>query len=214
MAQLIGGQVGAQVLPQGASAAPFRQGAYGESSVSELQPKYYEQAYQGNIFFAAHQAATTFSANGLTSTTAVGLNIYNPATSTKNIVPIQCEIVMTNFVTTSTDVQVVAVLSSASAVTLPVTGGALTAYSAKGVGLATSVAIACQTLTYAAAPIIWKSLYGAFVTTTIASAIPTQNCQVIDLGGSIIIRPGTGMSVVATNASTGIVSVTWMELNP
>jgi hypothetical protein len=207
------GVVGPQgPLVDSTQSAPARQGKYGELSVSELQAKYYEQAYRGNIFFAAHQAATTFSANGMTSASAVGLCVYNPPQSNKNLVPIQLELVMTNYVTTSTDVQVVVALSSAYSNAVPVSAGGLTAYCSKGVGQAVSIALCAATLTFAAAPIIWKAIYSAFNTTTIASAIPTASAQVVDIGGSLVIPPGTGMAIVASNASTGIASVTWMEL--
>jgi len=212
MASIVGGQAGQVIIADGVSSQAFRQGRYSESIVSELNPKYYEQAYRGNVFFAAHQAATTFSANGLTSATAVGLCIFNATNSQKNLVPFQVEILMTAYVTTSTDVQVVAVATSAVSTAAPTTGGALTVYQSFGPTTSKAVAIAAQTMTFSANPIIWKNLYSAFVTTTVAAAIPTASAAVIDLGGSLVIPPGAGMAVVATNASTGFVSLSWLEL--
>lgn len=188
-------------------------GEYTEALVTELQPAYYENAYRGNIFFAAHQAATTFSANGLTSASAVGFCLYNPANSGKNIIPIQCEAVMTNYITTSTNVQLVQVVSAFSGTT-PTTATALTTYKAQGAMTPSgSIATACVSLTFAANPVIWKQLYASFVTTTIAAAIPTMSdMPQFEFKGSLIIPPGTGTAIVSNNASTGLVSMTWLEL--
>jgi hypothetical protein len=180
--------------------------------VSELEPRYYEQVYRGNVFFAASQASTTFSANGLTSSSAVGLCIYNPPSNTKNLIPIQVEVLLNLLVTSSTNVQVVGVVSSAFSSAVPTSAGGLTVYSAAGVGRFASAAIAAQSLTFAANPVIWKNFYSAFCTTTIAATTPTPSVAVYDVGGSIIIPPGTGMALVGNNASNAFASVTWMEL--
>ena len=213
MAAPIGGQVGpAGTIVTGTVGQAIQQGRQAEAIVSELAPRYYTNAYQGNVFFAAHQAAITFAANGLTTTSAVGLCVYNPPTNTNNIIPCQLELVMTNYVTSSTDVQVVAVVSSAFSAAVPVSATAITAYSTKGAGSKSSTAICAQSLTFAAAPVIWKGLYGAFVTTTVASAIPTQSSVSLEVAGSLVIPPGFGMALIANNASTGIASATWMEI--
>jgi hypothetical protein len=180
--------------------------------VSELNARYYEQVYRGNVFFASHQAAGTFSANAITSTSAVGLIVYNPPSSIKNLVPTQVEISMTSYVTTSTAVNLAAVVSPYSAVA-PTVGGALSVYSAKGaISTGGSVATAQTSCTFATAPVVWKQLFSAIVTTTIASAIPTTNDAQYDFGGSLIIPPGQGVAIVANNASTGWVSLTWLEI--
>lgn len=214
MAAPVGGQVGpASPISTGTVGQAFQQGRQSESVVSELAPRYYTNAYQGNVFFAAHQAAITFAANGLTTASAVGLCVYNPPSNTNNIVPIQCEITMTNYVTSSTDVQVVGVMSSAYAAASPTTNTAITIYSAKGPGKFGSSALCAQSITFAANTIVWKQLYGAFITTTVAAAIPTQSSTgTIDLAGSVVIPPGFGFAFIANNASTGLVSCTWMEL--
>lgn len=212
---LFKGQVGPQILQDGASET-FRQGKSGEMVVSELSPAYAEQVLRGNVFFGSHQAAATFSANGLTSVSAVGLCLYNPPTSGKNIIPLQCELVMTNLVTTSTDVQAVVAVSALSSALVPATGGALVAYRAFGpASVSSSIAILCTTLTFANNPVIYKPIYSAFITTTIAAAIPTPSvAPPYDFKGALILSPGTGLAIVASNASTGFASINWMELNP
>jgi hypothetical protein len=207
------GVVGPQgPLADGGIAAPLRQGKFGEASVSELQPRYYEQSYRGNVFFAANQAAATFAANGLTTSSAVGLCVYNPPSSTKNIVPLQFEVLVTNVVTNTPDVQILAVVSSAFSNAVPVSATAITPQSTLGPGKASSIAICAQSLTFAANTVIWKGLFNAYVTTTVAAAIPTENYSFLEVAGSLIIPPGTGMAMICSNASTGILSATWMEL--
>jgi hypothetical protein len=206
-----------QVGPQGPTAdgttnAVVRQGKFGELDVSELQPRYYEQAYRGNVFFAANQAAATFAANGLTTVSCVGLCVYNPPNSPKNIVPLQFEVLVTNVVTNTPDVQILANVSSAFSNAVPVSATAITPQSTLGPGKATSIAICAQSLTFAANTVIWKGLFNAYVTTTVATAIPTENYSFLEVGGSLIIPPGTGMAMICSNASTGILSATWMEI--
>ena len=46
------GQVGVAYAQDGSN-PPFRQGKSAEMSVSELQAKYYEQCYRGNLFMQA-----------------------------------------------------------------------------------------------------------------------------------------------------------------
>jgi len=212
MANIVGGQEGQQTLTSGASNQPLRQGRYADLIASELNAKYYEQAYRGNVFFAAHQAAITFAANGLTSSTVVGLGLFNTVNSGKNIIPIQVEITMTNYVTTSTNVQVVAVATAAASTASPTVGGGLTIYQSVGMKTNQSIAIAAQTMTFSANTVVWKSIYGAFCNTTISDAIPTVSSEPVDLGGSLVIPPGMGMGFLANNASTGLISLTWMEL--
>jgi hypothetical protein len=210
----VAGQVGpAGTLPNGTVGQAYQQGRQAEEIVSELAPRYYTNAYQGNCFFAAHQAAITFAANGLTTSSAVGMCVYNPPTNGVNLVPMQCEVIMTSYVTSSTDVQVVAVVSSAFSATNPTTNTAITVYSAKGAGKFTSSALCAQSITFAANTVVWKQVYGAFVTTTVAAAIPTQSSSgILDIGGSLVIPPGFGMAFIANNASTGLVSVSWAEI--
>jgi hypothetical protein len=187
-------------------------GEFSDQLFTELMPRYYENAYRGNVFFAANQAAATFAANGLTTSSAVGLCVYNPPTSSKNIVPLQLEVSMTNLVTSSTAVQVIAVVSTSYSALTPATNTAITPVCTKGPGVSTSVAICAQSLTFANNTTIWKTIYNAYVTTTIAAAIPTQNYNAIDIGGTLIIPPGAGMALICNNASTGIASATWAEI--
>ena len=79
--QLLTGQ-----QPVGADNAPvqMRGGRYGETIVSELQPRYYEHTKRKNKFSAANQAGQVTTV-GL-ATTYTGLGIYNPVGSGVDVV--------------------------------------------------------------------------------------------------------------------------------
>lgn len=98
MSEVMLGQVGIQ-YPTDGSNPPIRQGKGGEQMVSELQARYYEQSYRGNLFVMDSDAVTAASAHATKSAmgTAKFLNgFYNPANSGKNAV-----IVAANVATTS-----------------------------------------------------------------------------------------------------------------
>jgi len=78
--------------------ANARQGQLGEMIVSELHGKYYEAAYRGNLFSGGTTIAA-LSANTitLTATTTPILGVWNPTTSTVNLVLSQMSLaVVTN----------------------------------------------------------------------------------------------------------------------
>lgn len=82
------GQVGIQYAQDGTN-PPMRQGKGGELVVSELQAKYYEQAYRGNLFIMDSGAVTCIAATaaGQAMGTAKFLNGFcNPTNSGKNAV--------------------------------------------------------------------------------------------------------------------------------
>lgn len=82
------GQVGQAVAVDGTN-PPLRQGKSAELIVSELQAKYYEQAYRGNLFIldSGSQTCIAASAAGQNMGTAKFLNgFFNPTNSGKNAV--------------------------------------------------------------------------------------------------------------------------------
>jgi hypothetical protein len=198
-----------QVVNQDGTYPNVRSGRFGDTIVSELNGRYYEQAFRGNVFFSATQAAITFAANGLTSSSAVGLVVYNPASSTKNLVPLQGEVLFTSLVTSGAS-DLVGVISPYSAA-VPSYTGTLSAYSAKGGAVGGSVATVATTLTFAANPILWKALFSVYLTTTVTGS-PSLVSGVFDLGGSVLIPPGQGLGLISNIASTGLVSITWAEI--
>lgn len=67
-----------------------RAGKQGDSIASELHGRFYEQCYRGNVF-SAGSSTTALSANtiSLTSGTTPIVGVYNPATSSVNLVILQ-----------------------------------------------------------------------------------------------------------------------------
>lgn len=93
MASIIGGQVGPATLTDGAYGVPWRMGRAGEGVVQELHGRFYEQTYRGNMF-SIGCGPTALSANTITltaSTTPI-LGVWNPSTSTVNLVITQASL--------------------------------------------------------------------------------------------------------------------------
>jgi len=89
MAIEIAGQVGPQLLQDGVT-QPLRQGRGAELIVQELHGRFYEQAYRGAMY-SIGCSVTALSANTITlvaATTPI-LGVYNPPTSTVNLVLLQ-----------------------------------------------------------------------------------------------------------------------------
>jgi len=210
---LLQGQVGPQVLSDG-TIAQARQGKLGEMSVSELQARYYEQAYRGNVFFAS-ATSVTFTAQALTTTSGTGLAISNPAASKKNLVPIQAEMLLTGIVANTNTLFTAGVMVTPySATAITNTTGA-TIYNALGPATTGAGSVATGSVNYQlpVAPVLFKAFYSAAVTSTTFAGAPGSNiAQALDFGGSIIIAPGSTIVICGTLADTGHVTMTWMEV--
>lgn len=194
-------QVGPRVVSDG-SENPARTERSGALCTSDAHGKYQEAVYRGNVFFAANQAAVTFSV-GLTTTTAIGLILSNPPGNTKLVVPLQVE-----FVNTGVIVGVAGLSVSPYSATAVVHTTALTVRNAYlGQGPSAS-AQADQGSTLPAAAVTWKFLYSVLSTNT---AVISQ-ATIYDLGGSLILGPGTACAVVASAAITGFAGITWEEI--
>jgi hypothetical protein len=75
----------------------LRQGQLADLIVSELHGKYYESAYRGNLF-SVGMGNTVLTANtiSLSATTTPIVGVWNPATSTVNLVLLKAKCVITN----------------------------------------------------------------------------------------------------------------------
>ena len=87
---IIQGQVGVTTSSDGVQ-APARQGKLGDVIVSELHGRYYETSYRGNVYINGTTALTALTANTitLTATTTPILGVWNPVSSTVNLVILQ-----------------------------------------------------------------------------------------------------------------------------
>lgn len=81
--------------PPGVQTA-LRSGQLGDQIVSELHGRYYEQCYRGNLY-SAGMTSTALSANTitLTATTTPIIGVWNPASSTVNLVLLKAKCVIT-----------------------------------------------------------------------------------------------------------------------
>lgn len=92
------GQVGVQYPADGTN-PPLRQGKAGELIVSELQPRFYEQNYRGNLFMLDSQSVTIAAAHATKTAMATAKLIngfYNPANSGKNAILVSANVATTS----------------------------------------------------------------------------------------------------------------------
>lgn len=92
MALPTAGQVGPVVAGDG-TFPPFRQGRSGECVVTELHGRFYEQAFREALFSGGMTltsiSAATFTTATLGATCTPIVGVWNPGTSTKNLVILQ-----------------------------------------------------------------------------------------------------------------------------
>lgn len=172
----LNGYVGQPAKQADGTSPVLRQGSLGDGIVSELHGRYYEQAYRGNVFSVANQAAVTTSTT--LNTTFTGLSIANPSTSGVNLVLLQ-------FYCAQFAVGAAAVVSIAGGTGVAagslVVRNALTGTTAK----TQTIASAGATIT---APILLRPIgsVGSLATT----GYGLSQSIVADIGGSIIVPPG------------------------
>lgn len=178
---LIQSTVGQPVYQAGGATPNLRSGKYGDAIVSSLHGRYYEQTYNGNMFFVASPSVITTTV-GL-ATTYTGLSLSNPIGSGVNLVLNKCT--FNQSVIQVTQPEAYAIATGFSATTNNTHSTALTIHTCKvGSGL-TSQAFADSTnTTLAAAPV-----YTHFIGATSGTATDAT-FNVIDLEGSIILMPG------------------------
>lgn len=199
---ILQGQVGIQSNGDGVF-ANARQDRQGGICVSELNARYYENNYRGNMFFAANTAAQALS---VASATYTGLAVANPAGSGKNLILLD---VAFGLQTLQSGFSAI-VLGYAATVSLTAGSSAGPLSTLVGSGAA-SVAKVGASATLGAAPTIARILAGAQWVTTGT----TSNIQIVkdDVGGALIVPPGQLVCIEAiTTAVTGLAHMTWAEL--
>lgn len=197
---------------------PLLQGKQGELIASELHGKYYTQSYRGNAYWASAAAAGIIT-TAFSNTTYVGLLLWNPQGSGKNLVPIramQGRILAATTVAAwghafllnaGAGVATAAPLSAFTAITA--TRGAANNPGLTGQG--NSVALVGGGATFTTA-LAWGRANG-FSEGTNTTAVVDQ-VQLEDFDGSLIIPPGTLMAVFAATAAQGgtwVPSILWEE---
>lgn len=199
MSELILGQVGPQGSNQDGYEGPFRLGKMADQIVSELHGKYYEQAYRGNMFAVANQAAVTTTA--ALATTWTGLGISNPVGSGVNLVILR--FTCSQFA-----------VGAAAAVGL-MTGSGQTAGSLtprnRVVGGVAAKATASAGATIAT-PVL-EEVYGS-VGSLATTGYGLQNGIQADIAGSLIVPPGFFVASYTTIVTTTalIFGLLWEEV--
>ena len=194
--------------------------------VSELNARYYQLAYQGKMFSGGigpltsiNNATFTTSTLGATCTPIIG--VWNPPTSTNNVVILQVQLSITLTALTATGAAPFSWATSTgnSALTLGnapvnrktmITGGAL-AKDMSGValtGLTNNLVVRNGAPLYGGAPVNTSQTY------TVAG-IPQQIAAVENVDGAWIVPPGGILALLATTtpvAHSAVSGIIWVEL--
>ena len=214
-------QVGpASAVSYGDGSTPAQLGGkQGDGIVSQLHGKYYTQASRGNVFYAGTAvgglAFTIFS-----NATFVGLLLWNPQGSGKNLVPLKVNVApTTNAATAAAGWGYAWINNAGSAVATAAVASAFTAVTAtRGsvvcgpAGQGSSVARVGSGATFTTA-LLWGRA-AAFGTST--GAVTTQLSVNLteDFDGMTIIPPGT-IFALTTSILSGITapaSIVWEEV--
>jgi hypothetical protein len=196
-------QISGQNIKTGAPGAAFPQDQQTNLLLSEANPRYYQNAYSGLMFFAANTAAQALS---VASATYTGLAVANPANSGKNLVLVDAAFGLQTLQTGFSAV----VLGYAATVALTV-GNSAGPLSVIAGGGASSVAKVGASGALGAAPTIARIMAGAQWVTTGT----TSNIQIVkdEIAGGLIIPPGQLVCIEAvTTAVSGLAHMTWIEL--
>lgn len=198
--------VGAQNNQDNTNPITARAGKQGETIVSELHGRYYEQAYRGNMFRVANATAQTTSAGTVASGTAfTGTGLYNPLGSGVNLALLKHEFAfLVAFAASSglgLQVGILTTTGPTAITSIPATN-ALT--SGSGTSLSyTGKAQAFSSITIASTGTLTK-IIGAGLTGAITT-VPVVPNTVVEMDGSLIIPPG-GFVATYTSTASGTAS--------
>ena len=182
-----------------------RSGQLGELIVGELHGRDYETNFRGNMFYAAHQAATALSV--ALATTYTGLCLSNPAGNTKNLTLKKVSFALTVAPAAIASIGLIAGYNVAGVTvhTTPLVSPAIGPNVIGSAAMPTAKADAACTLV--GTPFWLAQLMGGFT----AAALPNPGPAMLDWDGSIIIQPGGYVAIGALTAVTGLASMFWEE---
>jgi len=196
---------GPQTLSDG-NQAQARGDKQGATSVSQLNGKYYEQGYRGNMFYAVNSAAQALSLSS--TTTYTGLAVANPTGSGKNLVLLEAI-----WCTTIAITGIGAVILGTSLTVALTTGsssGPKGISTLLGAGSA-SVATVGASCTLGGNPTFLRPFTG--ISWVTAGTTQTFQQYKDEIAGALIIAPGQQVEFVSvTTANTGVGYFSWVEL--
>lgn len=207
---LIQGQVGPITTTASISTgiqAPLRQGNMGEQIVSEYQGRYAEATYRRQLFSIASQAAAGVTTSVALSTTFVGVGICNPASSTVNA---QVLLHGYGFTVAPAAPLIYGLMSGVGSFPGTVTPRNRYIGGAGGQVLATLGG----TITVTTGPFV-EQILGMSNTQLAVASWQGQGITTIDLGGSIMLPPGTFLCTytnIAGGAAGLFGSFVWAEI--
>ena len=203
---IIQGQVGPITSTTSIAAgtqATARMGQLGELIVSELNGRYYEQAYRRQIFSAGNQAAVATVALG--TTTYTGLALSNPIGSPVNLVLLKGSYAASVAIPTAGMLGIETGYNSGTNVTH--TAAATVFNSFIGVGSA-GTGLVDTSATLPTAPVHRMSV--ANLGTVALTSVNVTAPQIIDFEGSIVLPPGAFVAWYTSATNTAAWFFTWM----
>lgn len=218
MALPVTGQVGPALLADGVTTQPLRQGRGGDVIVSELHGRFYEQVARGNVYSIGQGAVTALSANTitLTATSTPILGVWNPTTSTVNLVILQCA--LTCYINTfTTPVGAGAFVWASSTGNTAISTGiapfnrkTLTSAGSQAKGFATTAltGLTNNTVIFEAADFSSPTgqTYGTIVAPTAGTSLGSVG-GVQNFDGSLIVPPGGVLALLNTTSTTTMSAV-------
>ena len=205
-------QVNGQSQKTGAPAQPFIQDQQNALLVSLLNPKYYQNLYQGATFAAqvANANPTGVSTGILGAGGTPLLGIWNPAGTGKNLVVLQSFIAMRNNGTVSPGSFV-----WSAGLTTPVTANLNQPLNLATLQASGSVAkfIANAAATGSSALLYVRPILGVGAATTVTSTGFPQGYE--ETAGGILVPPGAMAAIISTVTGTAAVvdaGIVWAEL--
>ncbi len=202
---LLQGEVGPKSYQDGAT-PNLRFGRLADAIFSELNGRYYEQVYRGNVFIAALQAGTAITN---LNATATGLILTNPAGSGKNLVLLEILLTQTSTAAAATNWVALAANVNPTAAAVVHTTPVTLRNALLGSG-ASSVAFADSAATLPTAPVVIRALHAPSISATATTAVPPFIKD--EVAGAVIVAPGTAISLTSSAAFSAIASFTWAEL--
>lgn len=198
------GQVGPQLGLEG-SQLPTRVGRLGDAIASELHPRYYEMAYRNQVFGTSvvTAAAITAFTGGAAGTPQIA--VWNPSGSGKNVIIISASVANVVAASAAGTVAWGIYFGPTAAITqATVTAPTNMASQVAAGSVATAFKNVALTSGTAAANVI---ALGSYYWATAAGAAQVAGWGEADIGGKLVIPPG---SYAALGGSSALTSATWI----